>query len=598
MDDAQPSQPTTQREGFPTSKRLLDFTKHAYESATLKHARELHARILAELRGHWHGTIPGKTRDWSTWHPVNTLLEMVRTYLPHISGEELMPLVEPGPTGDRGDAKLLELRLQQATEDMGFARQYERVLVDALLTSGVLFIGRRDGGQVLSDQESTVDLGAPFVKSIPPKRRVYDPNADALNESEVMGHWSKISREALLESGIGDPDIIRNLPNVWDQSMREQGVLADDEARQELHLADEVLVWEVCFRHAGRLFCCILPPIDGSSGFVVEPYELGETQPDGMPYLTLAFNQIGEHTLPVSPAMAMMDAHLAMKMISAKAVKEIEDLERRYMAKRKERVAVNKLMEPDGKGRVVFTDDPDAVKEFIRGGLTKEAIEAYMFLERLGSRIGPTVQFAAGQNPDAGSATEASIQAGNAGVVMGYWTRQAAGLGADALKRIAALQLISGDVRELAMEVGGGGVPVVWDASTLDLSWQSFKYRMRSTNPMAGMDPRQKLRSLFEIIQTLPGYLQFLLSIGADAGKGLQVVSDMSGMRELAEILPSPHSEALKQRAQQMLLEVTALRQGGQSGGQQVAAGPSVDGGPMQQRVNQMQSDYAGGVPA
>ena len=603
--------PIQERGQFPTAGRCIRFIDSAFHSAEspLAQLRAFYRLALDETAGPWWKTTHNLgTRKITATRPLNPLGEMVRTYFPHLTGESIVPVCEPEGLGDRGSAKIMEYRLRQWCDDANYRHEDESVIMDAMLAVGVMYVYRNVGGQAIADENSTLDMGQPGVKRISIENMVVDPNAEDWDLASGIGHWYLADRSSMLEAGIADEELLNKLPNAWENLEELQGSTRDRKYTQDeyAHLQDTVLLWEFCFRHRGRRFCCTMPPIRGQEFFLIEPYEIPSdgplAEPEGSRYVVTGLNRMPGSLIPVSPAMVMMDAHLAKSAVMAKLVHQIETCERQYVIKQGMQQTVMALKEgsPDG---YVF-GDPLNIKEMITGGMVKELAEGYALLESLGIQVGPNVQLAGGQDDPGKTATASSILAGNAAVVLGEWKRTIEDRRTMTLRRVAAMLLQGQDQQEFGIQLPTGDtIPIIWDASTLDMSYDQYRYRIRPSGGSTGMDARAKLRSLFEIAQVLPPFLQFFSGMmGADPQRVMRVVSDLSGMEELDEILPSADWQGIQMKIMGMLAQGGQAKPAG-GGGQQPGVGGMGMGGQLQNagpgsRVASLNSDNARAVPA
>lgn len=586
-----------------TADRLLKFAERANKAKGITQLRAFMALAAREVAGPWFDCDPDRPRTWDQKRPVSSLGEMHRTYMPHLMGEALVPVVDPAGIGGRGESKLLEMRLRRWVDDTRYGRQDEMGINDALLGMGIWYVGRRDGGRgVIDAAGGTTDEGAPFVQRVGVDDFVFDPNADTIDNGTLVGHFYTVDREAMLETGIGNPDELAKCPNVWERDSESGG---DGDSTQEGsrgdkseddYLTDAIGLWDLCYMHKGRRFCCTVGALQSGAGFIIDPYDMQESgSPEGYPYVTLGLHEMAHRALPCSPAMVMMDAHLGRAAIASKILKEIEELERAYIAEPGSQKTVMKLMsrQYDNPNCKVVFGKAGTLQEMITGGMVKEAIESFGWLSHIGQEIGPSVNLAGGKEGNPGSdptATEASIKAGAGAVVMGLWTRKVNDARTLVLRRVAAMLMQSAETMEFPVKIptpmGVMEIPVVWDPASLDLSYDQFRYKIKPTNGLQGMDARARIRSLQETMGMLGQVLPMVLQMGGDPATALRVISDLAAMPELDEMLPTPQAEMLRAQLTQMLAQ----------GGQIKPSGASPAGGP-QTRVGQMNSDQSRRVP-
>lgn len=579
---------------MPTAARLMRFIRAASDSADspVRQLADFVKVARAEYAGPWWGRALSVKRDHKTLRPYSMLGEMMRTYHPHLMGDAIMPVVEPMAMGNRGDANMLQMRLRRWVDDTAYADTDERVVMDALFGIGVQYVARNSGGPVFSDGNQDIDTGTPIVLRVPIHRMVVAPNADTWDTAEGIGHKYEADRGAMLEMGVGNPDVLGKLPAAWERSANmnhEQEPKYNDSGAGDQYLQDNVMLYELCFMHGGRRFCCTLPACDGIDDFVVEPYEITD-EPEGSRYVITALNQVNDHLMPLSPAMCIMDAHLAMSNTVGKLMEQIETLKRKFIFKQGQQQLVMKVM--DTKGDDWIAGDPDAFKEQVIGGMVKELVEGYQFLEMIGKKVGPNVDVLSGQAGMASeSATSTSVRAGNGAVVMGYWKRKIDTGRTAVMRRVASMLTKSYERMDFEVPIGNGmTLPLVWEPARMQLSHDQFKYRVKPSSNMAGMDARAKLRSMAELFQAIPGMVQVAVGLGGDPGKVIRILSDLSETPELDEILPNADTQSIQRLLLQQMSGDGTLAPSGQ-GGQLPNPGPMT-------RVGQLNSDASRAVPA
>jgi len=581
-----------------TAGRLIEHARRCFTHKRLRHAREFYAMAQREMAGPWFEACPSLTsRAWDAWRPVNSLGQACRTYLPHILGEKIEPVLSPGALGVRGHVKLLEMRLNRWIADSGYLAEDEAGIIDSMLCMGIWYVARRDGGVAMAVDNTTLDMGEPMAKRIDIGQFVFDPRCMRIDESPIVGHRYDVDREAMYAAQIGDPNVLAKVPNVWErvgdeESGRGEGSdERDGAADPEDYLDDRIALWDLCFVRGGRRFCCTVGSLhDNGAGFVIEPYEIVD-EPEGWRYVTLGLDTVPGRHLPSSPAMAMMDYHLSRDRVLAKMMTEIEEIGRDLVVDKSQSKLAMQIQKPNqtGRSRTLY-GDPSKIKELVRGGATKPTLEAFGLLTELGKETGPNVDVLGGQEGKASeSATSASIRAGNGAVIVGRWKAKANEARANIMRRVTAMLLQSGDRLAMPMELPGGEVPVIWDAAELsrDISYDQFQYKIRVSNGAAGMDQRAKLRTLVELFtMAIPQAVQTAAMLGADPAKVMRVIADESGFAELDEMLPTMDSAQVKQAAAAMLQRAGVVQTGAGAG-----MGPTT-------MVGQLNADGARAIPA
>jgi len=595
------------RAAFPDAARLLRFIRAANDApdSPVRALADFHEVANREFAGPWWGKNHNLNREPKDIRPYSMLGEMLRTYHPHLMGEALMPVVEPIALGNRVESKMLQMRLRRWVDDTAYAAIDEQTVMDCLLGVGVQYVTSNAGGAMFSDGAEDFDTGTPVAIRVPIGNMVVAPGALDWDTAEAIGHRYMVDRQAMLAHGIGNPDVLVRLRNVWEsdtslnqpQNNRDPGRSnADDQ-----HLQDKVWLYDLCFTYAGRRFCCTLPSTGGIDEFVIKPYEMTD-EPEGSRYVVTCLNRVNDSLVPLSPAMCLMDAHLSMNTINSKLMEQIKTLRRKIIYKAGSARQVKLLLNPDGDEMV--PGDPGNQEQVVLGGMVKELVEGHAFLEALGRKVGPNVDLAGGMQDPSDTATGSSILAGNAAVVMGYWKRKIADGRTRVMRRVASMLTRSFEEMQFDFPLANGmTVPVVWRPQSMSVSYDQFKYQIKPTSNMAGMDARARIRSLAELFQTIPGMVQVAVGMGGDPSKVVRILSDLAESPELDEILPSGDTRSIQMLLLQQLGKNGQVGAGGMGMGMGGGMAPPQGGGmlpspgPMTPKA-QRASDVSRAVPA
>ena len=391
------------------ASRIRKWIREAYEHAELSRLRIAHAHIEKQLQGpagEMTLTRENGTRDAKTGWPVNKLGEMVRTYLPHIAGESIEPSIEPDGVGDRGAAKVLELRVGQVLEDAAYGREDEQGVIASLLTIGCWWVGRYEGPRLACSCSATIEIGAPMIRAVRPEHMVVDPSADRWSNINSIGDWYPAERDVLLAMakqgliGLTEEDVL-GLPLLWD--VRNGGHDADsvgslnDGADKDKYLIPLVGLWEVTYREMGVWYTCTVPSTGhGLEKFVVEPTPVDPAKmPEGYPYVTLLLDPLTKGLVPTSPALAMLDAHHYALDIARKAVEQIQTLRRRHVVQRGSQI--EKAMNEPGDEKYIPGEPRRRPRRSSRAGSPRRRCRRTRSLRSSDRRSGPTSSSWAGR---------------------------------------------------------------------------------------------------------------------------------------------------------------------------------------------------------
>ncbi len=573
--------------------------KRAYEHTDLRRFRDFYDFASKEIAGPYtEQSRPSDDIDGR--RPVNALAEMVHTYLPHLMGKELLPRVDTKGIGSAGIAQVVQARLRRWADDADYQDHDEAGILDSLVQAGIWYVGRRTGFDGISVQDTTVDEGQPFVVRVDPRAFLYDATAPTFRAAQWMGDLVEVDRQALLDEGIGEPDVLEACKPIWETSEAIAQYAGFKEQDKDLYLQDRILLWRFYFRHQGKIYKCVIPPEQGGPArFVIAPFpvEEMEPQPEGWPYVMCALDKTPHKCLTTTPAKALMDMHLAKRDLAAKALRQISEHRRRWGTDAANMRRAEDALDPLNDDNVVQID-PEKLKEMEVGGLSEETINGYAWLEQVSKTIGPSVDLAGGAADPSDTATGSSILAGNAAIKLGKWGRAVTKARRAILRRVSSMLLATEDGMELTIDTPAGPLPIVWNPRLIDQSYDQFLYDITPTGAGEAMDPAMKLQRFIGVLQALPGVVQTAVMFGQDPAKAVRMVADIGQMPELDDFVPTMDSAQVKMAMVQMAM------QGGAVGAQGAAPGGK-PGMPMQQqptsmpatRQASMQSGYAASVP-
>lgn len=576
---------------LPNANKLLQAAKAAYDTPEAQHLRAFDTFSRRQCDGRWRSSMAQViTDEVETLEPENALREAVRTYITHLIGEEIAPEITPLAMGDHGQAILREYRMKRLLADMDYSSEREAAIIDAMHTIGILYFGIKAGQTLMRIGDSTIDPGQAFEARIPLSAFVYDPNVTLWRRKSYMGHAYSACVDAMLEAGIGNEKVISQIPRLWETDKYGGKAILPatlQSAKQEQFIEDEIALWDFTFKHRGRRYRCVLPPFDGVNEFVVAPFE--DMEPEIGPYNILELNPSNGDGVCVSPAMALMDAHLVGKAMASRLAWEGLNTRRKVVAEQGDQAFAMKLLDANDPEGVIFANG-QTVKEVTIGGMVKELLEAYGVMKTMRQTIGPNVELAGGQDDPSDSATGTSILAGNAGMAFGDMRKRIARWDGGNLERVSwSLDSEEGFEQQYDVPLPNGEtVPIVWSGDTRDTSYNQFRY---STKPSteSSMDPRAQLRSLIEIMGVLPQFLQSVQLMGGDMRAAIDAVAHTAQNPHLSRILPTQSAQLIQQQlATGLAMQAQKMQMGGGSPG---GYAPQRSGAAGQ--MDQRQSDYA-----
>lgn len=576
---------------MPNGERITRLLRRAYEHGDMTRWREFFRLASREAMGPncESENIPS---DPDQLKPLNPLGEMARTYLPHLLGDRLLPRVMQRGAGSSGMASLMQARLRRWADDTKYAAHDDMGVMDSILQAGIWYVGRRTGFDAVAIQNTTADVGQPFVVRIQPDQFVYDSGAPSWDCCSWMADLVEVDRDSLLEANIGDPDVINKINPVWAGNNRNESARRAGMNEQDLYLDTRIALWRVCFLLGGRRYWCVVPSWDdGPQDFIVEPTEQGsmEPEPEGSRYVVCALGTAPHILTSDSPAKALMHMHIARQKLGTKAVRQIDEARRQVVADPAAKRLVEQMLDPKREDKVAW-GDPSTVKVEEIGGLADQTIKGDEWLRASAQQIGPNVQLAGGRDDPSRTATGSSILAGNAGVVLAKWGNKVTEARETILRRVAAMLLASEEAMELSVQTPAGPLPVVWNPQQMDVSYDQFAYSITPTTAGQVMDPAMRVQRLVEILNTIPVVVQNMMMLGGDPAVVVRKISDAAQMPELDEILPTIDSEQLKMALAASAMQAGAAQMAGPAAGQRPRSLPAT-------RQASMQSAYSASVP-
>lgn len=593
-----PELPVEELPQAPTADELMDVLEAADEAQETKALREFDRLARRQYAGPWHSTSSEDQssllkidRPWYNLEPYSEIREVIRTYQAHLFGQHVDPMLDPTFGSDQASTKMRELRLSRMLDDIGFDQIDNAVVLDAMFSRGCYYIGPANSLTRLAIPERGPEPGEPVVFRVGVGDLTPDPNASTYLDWAYVSHRFVVPRGILLDT-VDDAkawQAIEQLQAVHEDttSIKDSSLpIGSRSPKEDEFLEDYIALRECCFRYKGRKYCCVVPGNvrDGGS-YIVEPYPIDD-ELEGHRYEVLDLNEVPGSNVPLSPAMAVMEIHLAKVRSMARMVRQMWNYRRGVVYGAGAADAVGKLQDPHNEDSA-FEGDAKDVAEIGLGGIADELMRGWALLDSVGQKIGPNLGFAGGKSDPSNSATAASLLAGNASQVIGYWKQRVDTARANVLRRLSAMLDSSGDEMVLPMQLPDGQtVAMVWDYQSQDVSYDQFVYKVRPYRTDS-MDPRMRARSIIEAMQIVGPFLTTVAQLGGNVQMAMSVLADATGTPELLNIFPTGGTEQLRMRVMQML----ANKAGALAGGQMPRLGAASN-------MQQARSDYAPGVPS
>jgi len=515
--------------------------------------RGLYSQASSLLAGPYYGAaVVQEARPIGSRAVLNVLATLMDAYMPQLTGDRWRIRCDPKMAGLTGDAILRGHRLTQIADEIRVAQTDRRVVMDsALCGEGVYRIGLREGADWIRVDGELHDSGQPFVARVPPGQFTRDPLSRHWHDDRFRGDRFTCDRQWLLEMGIGDPDKVRSLPSIADQSVQRDMTSPEAQiglAGDDLLSDDLIQLWYLEVWDGARRLEMVVPDLDGYDGWIIEPreymgYEAG-------PYECLHLYDHPDRPTGISLAARLIDLHLAIKDVSERLVDHILRT-RRNMVYRTETGRETAMAIQEALDDQPIPGDPESVREVVSGGLIDQFARGLDVLLRLADSAGASLRQAAGREGVANTATEAHMIAGKAQNVMDMVRSPVT----EARRRIVQRLSWYEDTAPVRQQVYGMQVipgvltNVVYDPATREGDFSDFSYDCR-VESASGMDAPTKIARLSQVVQVLPPWVQLVAGLGGDIAAALRLFA--SEFPEIDECFPTPQGMQAAQAMAQM----------------------------------------------
>lgn len=582
----------------PTYNRIVDALEAADSSSTIERIRRFQAAITSEFvtRHHEFGgnlmspgletseMVPAELRDL---RPDNPIAEMVRTWMPYLAADGFKPKVDARMGTNRLAAAIQTVRLHRVCADMDMPRVAQELVLDSLFGMSVARVRICSPNAPQPYGAKRFDEDQPYVRRVPMDSWIFDPTCEGyLDRAMYVADEYIVDREEFIDLVPSDVrDRLKNIPNVWETNRYR--------ADERLFTADLIRLIDVEFQAGGRRFVATVAHWDErQDGWIVPPFEHGPDHETS--YVPMVLGFVPGAMQPVSPALHMLDAHIATTVLAGRATEEGFTVKRFTLADPAVRQQIAALMQPK-MDSIVFCN-PNATRNEVRGGMVNETTNAHSFARMLAMSKGPNMAQGRGYGSGSNTATGEGINAGNIGVILKAWQEPRDAAFSAILSRIAWwINSIPKPMLDVPITLPDGTKTVAKFDPMMpvakDLSYQDLQYRA-ITGAQTAMDPRQRARTIIEMLPLLEQSLLMVQRLGGNVPATLDMFADRFELPELASILPTDNAEGLLAAIRKIVEE--GSRGGGGGGGGVMGGMNQTKLGP-ESRVGQQLSDYASG---
>ncbi len=565
----------------------------------LRHRIDLRLRLLREYAGrlYWNNSeLRSLIADRGSMMPVNLMHQATTTMVPNLVYESPACNIGTRYLQYKPYAETLAMATTHLSDEIDLRMTLRMAITDAIFMAGFIKTGIGTSSQTLDIDGILMDPGQPYASRVDPGDMLLDPLGREWHEQKIIGNRFRMSKEALLASGLYDADKIEKLSSRYSYSGGNDAALLSG-ARSTVSEADELAgmidLVEVWLPDDNAIAVLPWQPDNTVAPDVlrVVDYE----GPERGPYHILGFAFVPDNILPVAPASIWYDLHMLTNQVARKLVEQAE--------RQKNVLAYEGSAWQDAQeiadaidGETVRVDNINAIKEVSYGGTNDANYQYVEWAQNKFSEMSMNIELLSGSGANEATATQSEMVQANTGVRLGDMTGIVYLFAGDVMKDLAFF-LHTDPLIELPMVKRTRGVDeqVVYSAEMQEGDWMDYVLKVRPQS-MARQDPNVEVRRLLQFFgNVIPAIAQAQQMLGPafNAEAALSIVGQKMGIEELGEII---NSEALKKQLDVLLAAIesgapmnAALAQAAGFGGGMKAGGEG--GRPGQPNPSQMMPD-------
>lgn len=527
---------------------------------------------------------------------INLIAQTLITLYPHLFPQTLKHVIRTRNPALDFEALLLGLCLDHRSEEEDLPGTILRAGMDALVAPcGVLRTGIKAGRDLYKVEGQLYDTGAIYTAYVDLDDYAIDPTAKRRGEARWEAYRWRASVDALLNSGIYDPEQVKKLPKYRPES---SGLEGKPDGNEEL--IETVQLWDAFLYDGDNTRCVTLGGGWANSGAISDgSIVLGEYPHEGPergPIDWISFYDVPGRIAPLPPVLLWRELHDAMAKVGDKVVRSIVEAKVivGYLPNAIEDAKAAKSAEHL---QLVKMANPDSVKPIPLEGNSQMLWEGFNWLSQQGSAAAGNIKQKAGVEGEGDTATEASILNANSDQRI-KWMRDRvqAAVKSVAKKRgwyVATDPLIN---KLTGVRIPGGEViPVVYTAEAREGEPLDFSFDIEPYQPESG-DPNVRMRRIVELFsQVLPAIIPGLQTGIFDPAGVFRILSREFQNEDLDEMLAGGAGIAGQVQALQMAGDPAAMQGQPQMQGQQPQTQQPVTG--PQAGIAPVRSAMAASVP-
>lgn len=298
--------------------------------------------------------------------PVNLMELAVNIYTRQLAARAPRAMVTTVPRKLKATAALLELALNHLVVEIDLETSLRRWVQDALFSMGIIKVGlNRLPGQEIDGVAH--DVGQPFADVVSLDDWFHDMAAPCFERAQFMGNYYRLPLEYVKESDVFDRKVTSRLTTPTEHESQDEfgNERVGKFSRGESQVIDE-------YHKTIRLLDVWLP-IENKMVTFADQMRLTPIRvldwggPERGPYHILAFEDVPDQVMPLSPAAIWMDLHDLTNRLFRKLARQAE--------RQKTVLGVQGANKADGErivdandGETIRIDNPRGAQEFRFGG--------------------------------------------------------------------------------------------------------------------------------------------------------------------------------------------------------------------------------------
>jgi hypothetical protein len=480
------------------------------------------------------------------WNAVRVLVpQLVMSFPKHTVETPYLPA--------RQYAENLSIALSLQDKKQRITDVYRTIIVDAMVSLGIMKTGLAAGGDVLETvaedgTATSVDNGEIYTERVSFDRFIADPDSREylFSDARFTGNILRVPRQVLLDDPRYDPDLVTALQRADDESSEKERVssltMGDIDSTDNSELEDIVEIAEIWIPSANVVVTIPGDMSTESENFIsIADYKGVREGP--FTYLALT-PPIPDNPLPVPLMSVLYKLELTANRMCNK-IMEQADRQKDIIFYRSGEVEAAKMAKDAADGEMISCDDPNAINKMSFGGQESSNEEHLNMLMAMFNTLAGNVETLQGVNDTAKSATAANILQQNTGIGLSDMENAIYKAGADeARKRAFYLHtdplmntLISKKVMTPGqMAVGPNGAPAWVVPPTIQEVQQVLTPEQRSgdfldlvftfePSSMGRLDSKARLQAELTFVQNVMPSILATAQTAAGVGMGFDAAT-------------------------------------------------------------------------